>query len=197
MNDEKQKWPHAEAMAVAEMLVAALRPSCARIEIAGSLRRRKPLVGDVEIVYVPRFDTAMLPGEMFPKGEQNLADLTINTLLLSGVLEKRRNAKGAEMFGEKNKLVRHCRSGIPVDLFATTEDCWFNYLVCRTGGSESNVAICNAAIARGWKWTPYGPGFEKGPDPDQREGDKRRHIVGSEREVFEFVGLPYKNPEER
>ena len=36
-------------------------------------------------------------------------------------------------------------SGIPVDFFATTEEAWFNYLVCRTGPAELNTRIASAA----------------------------------------------------
>lgn len=187
---DKQKWPAADAQRVADELIEALKPVTLCAIVAGSLRRRKPMVGDVEILYIPKFDTAKLPGEMFPQAEQNLADLTIDTLLLSGVLEKRTNANGREMFGEKNKLVRHVASGIPVDLFATTEECWHNYLVCRTGGAETNKAICNAAIARGWKWKPYGEGFT------HRESGNTV-AVRCEQDVFKFVGLPWLMPEER
>ncbi len=186
--EPKTKWPLEVAERVARELWGVLAPACEQIEIAGSIRRRKPMVGDVEIVFVPRYDTAKLPGEMFAQAEQNMADLAIENLILCGVLGKRVNAKGSEMFGEKNKLVRHMATGIPVDLFATTEAAWFNYLVCRTGGSESNIAICNAAIARGWKWNPYGAGFSR--------GDETRRMQ-SEREVFEFVGLAYRKPEDR
>ena len=53
MND-KPKRPLAEARAQAERLIEMLRPGCERIEIAGSVRREKPEVGDVEIVCAPR-----------------------------------------------------------------------------------------------------------------------------------------------
>jgi len=43
--------------------------------------------------------------------------------------------------GPLNKLAVYVGSGIPVDLFATTEECWFNALVCRTGSAETNVKI--------------------------------------------------------
>lgn len=52
---DKPKFPAKLARSVGEKIVEALSPVCARIQIAGSLRRGKPLVGDVEIVYVPRF----------------------------------------------------------------------------------------------------------------------------------------------
>jgi len=84
----------------------------------------------------------------------------------------------------------HVPTGVPVDLFSATPAIWFNYLVCRTGPAESNLAIAQAAQALGWRWNPYGSGF-----CNLTTGDC--HSVASEREVFEFVGLPYREPSDR
>jgi DNA polymerase/3'-5' exonuclease PolX len=46
--------PLAEATALATELVDLLRVFCARIEIAGSVRRRRPDIGDLELVVVPQ-----------------------------------------------------------------------------------------------------------------------------------------------
>jgi hypothetical protein len=47
-------------------------------------------------------------------------------MVAGGILERRLNALGHETYGPKYKLMRHA-SGIPVDLFAATEESWFNY----------------------------------------------------------------------
>jgi DNA polymerase/3'-5' exonuclease PolX len=47
------KIPYATALAAAQSLEAALEPYCARTLIAGSLRRRRPAVGDLELVVMP------------------------------------------------------------------------------------------------------------------------------------------------
>jgi len=44
----------AEARKLAEQMVERLRPACDKIEIAGSVRRGKPEVKDIEIVCLPR-----------------------------------------------------------------------------------------------------------------------------------------------
>ena len=44
---------HKDALYVAEWLVDELRPGCERIEIAGSIRRGKEDVKDIEIVAIP------------------------------------------------------------------------------------------------------------------------------------------------
>lgn len=57
-------------------------------------------------------------------------------------------------WGDKNKLAIHIPSGIHVDFFATTERAWHNYLVCRTGGAENNIAISTAAQKKAGNGTP-------------------------------------------
>jgi DNA polymerase/3'-5' exonuclease PolX len=111
------------------------------------------------------------------------------SLLQSGRLAKRTNVNGSEMWGHKNKLAVHVASGIPVDLFSARLGNWFNYLVCRTGGAESNMRIASAAQAKGWKWNPYGVGFTNETGSDV--------FVNSERDAFELVGLKYLEPWER
>ena len=43
-----------EARVITEDLLAYQRPYCERIEIAGSVRRRRPQVNDIEIVCIPK-----------------------------------------------------------------------------------------------------------------------------------------------
>jgi DNA polymerase/3'-5' exonuclease PolX len=107
-----------------------------------------------------------------------------------GILSRRLNSKGAETFGPLNKLMRHVASGIPVDLFAATPENWFNYLVCRTGPAELNARIAGEAKRIGWKWHPYGSGFTA-------LDNGQESLVECERDVFDFVGLPYFAPEQR
>lgn len=179
----KPRFAFHEAKEVARELCDALRPVVSRLIVAGSMRRRKLMVGDVEILFVPL--RVAVRADLFETASESRADAVLAELLARGLLAKRRNMNGAEMWGEQNKLAVHVASGIPVDLFATTEASWFNYLVCRTGPGESNIAIASAAQRMGWKWHPYGVGFSRG---------EAVHAVASEREVFEFVGLPFKEP---
>ena len=185
---DKPRFPNQIGMKVAAELCAALKPVCDKIIVAGSLRRRKATVGDVEILYIGKSEVRQDPDDMFANITVNLADETITALEKSGVLERRKNKNGSEMYGPKNKLMRHRATGLPVDLFAATAENWHNYLVCRTGPADSNARICLAAQARGWKWNPYGAGFSRGDEVRAME---------SEAAVFAFVGLPYEQPEAR
>lgn len=185
----KKKWPRSAALEVARDLCRALRPVTVpdRLIVAGSLRRRKNEVGDVEILYIPKFESER--DGLFDTRQVNLVDRVLEALMRSGVLAPRRNTIGSEIWGEKNKLAVHVASGIPVDLFTAREVNWFNYLVCRTGSAENNVRIAATAKARGWQWNPYGAGFT-----DQ---SGTMVPVAREQDVFELLGLPYLEPWER
>jgi DNA polymerase/3'-5' exonuclease PolX len=187
---DKRRFLREKALLVARFLCIYLADHCVRIEVAGSLRRRKAEVGDIELVFIP--DMQMEPVDFFTTNSVSCVDKVLEDMIRKGILAKRLNVRGGTAWGERNKLALHVESGIPVDLFAATSANWFNYLVCRTGPGESNIRIATAAQAKGWKWNPYGDGFSR-PAGLGRE----IHPVKSEREVFEFVGLEYKEPWER
>jgi DNA polymerase/3'-5' exonuclease PolX len=182
---EKVKYPASVAQAVAEELVVRLHPACERLLIAGSLRRGKELVGDVELVFVPKL--VVEPVDLLSVYVASRADGEISRMLEDGTLTKRPNKLGGYSWGEKNKLAVHVASGVPVDLFRTSEENWWNCVVLRTGSAESNTRIATEAQRRGWAWNPYGPGFT-----NLRDG--RVEPMGSERAVFEFVGMDYREP---
>lgn len=187
MNENpKVKFPASAALAVAKELCSALKPVTNRLNVAGSLRRRKTAVGDVEILYVPQFENR--PVNLFDRQDFDLAGELLQRMVADGTLKMRPNVNGSFTWGNLNKLAIHTASGIPVDFFRASDENWFNYLVCRTGSMESNMRIANAAIARGMKWKPYGCGFEK-------DGQILR--VEKEEDAFELVGLDYRQPWER
>jgi DNA polymerase/3'-5' exonuclease PolX len=194
--EAKVKYPRVEALGVARELCVALKPLCERLIVAGSLRRIKKMVGDVELLFIPRMEERPDPGDLFGALVPcDLARLAIEALVAAGVFEKRLSKTGHPSWGARNMLARHVATGIPVDFFVTEERSWWNYLVCRTGGARSNEEIACAAKERGWKWNPYGCGFSRGGPLTGREFEERKMV--SEEDVFHFVGLPFKKPEER
>ena len=166
-----------KARAIAEDLKSLLEPACKRIEIAGSIRRRKPEVGDIELLCIPKIVAGV-----------DRLDRELGALFIHGVLGYRLNKLGRRVYGEKNKLLVHLPSGIGVDVFSTDEECWPVALVVRTGGVKTNKRIAMAAIQKGWHLRAYGSGFST-PDGEV--------VCRSERDVFEAVGLPYRDPWER
>ena len=183
---DKQKFPLAEARAVAESLMAELTPACARIVIAGSIRRDKPLVGDIGLLYIPKYRTEPSPEDMFANVELDMVNFRLNHLLASRFLEARPNINGQTSWGPKNKLARHVASGIPVDLFATIEEAWWVSLVIRTGSKETNLRLTTGAQRLGGTLHAYGSGVTK--------KDGRAYDAHSEQEVFELCGVPYIEP---
>lgn len=183
----KVKWPRSAALDVARELCDRLKPFCDHLIVAGSLRRRKREVGDVEILYISRMEER--PLDMFSTQSVILADEELGKMLADGTLTKRPSKTGGTAWGDKNKLAGH-RSGMPVDLFRTVPESWWNYLVCRTGPADSNTRIASEAKRRGYQWNPYGPGYT-------RLSDGSVTAMDSEADVFAFVGLPYAEPWQR
>lgn len=185
------KWPAIDAMRVAEELIGELSPCCERICFAGSLRRKKQEIGDVEILYVPQIILCGDPEDLFSTPKQtNLADRTIARLENIGFLRRRKNIHGNENFGEKNKLMVHVASGIPVDLFSTSLQNWWVSLVVRTGSLETNLKLTNGAIARRGTLNAYGCGVTWWHDGRVSEAT-------SEKAVFDLCGVPFVDPEFR
>lgn len=159
------------AEAIAKELVELLEPACERVQVAGSVRRCKPQVHDVEILCIPKF-----------QGPVDLLDHRIQGLIAQGVLDYRLNKLGSRVYGPKNKLLVH-QAGVSVDVFSTDEQCWAMALVIRTGPKELNIELARAALARGWALRAYGDGYDT---PDG-------HIhCETEEDVFSVVGLPYR-----
>jgi len=189
----KIKHPRAKALEVAKELMAALRPLCEpeRFIFAGSLRRMKPEVGDIELVYVPRIEDQPDPADLLGnKIPTNLFDAQLNVWLRAGVISKRIGEKGGKSWGDSNKLAVHTASGIGIDFFAAVKRSFWTLLVCRTGSMESNTRVATAAIKMGQTWNMY-RGFE-----DRVTGDLL-FVPDSEEALFRYVGLPYPQPKDR
>jgi len=165
------------AKAIAEKIKAVLESSCERIVIAGSIRRQKPEVGDIELLIIPKYIDGV-----------DMLDTKIQTMIHFEMLGYRLNKRGSKVYGPKNKLLVHLPSGFGVDVFSTTAECWPVALFVRTGGKITNKRIATAAIRKGWQFHAYGRGFTT-PDGEI--------VCHSEHEIFKVVGLPCKEPWER
>lgn len=192
----KRKIPRAAAVAVCRELLAVLQPHLERVIVAGSLRRKKERVSDIEILYIPKLQRCKDLGDLFERPiETNVSAVLIDCLESAGYLAKRLSKTGVPTWGQHNKLAVHCRSEIPIDFFATTREKWWNSLVFRTGGKVTNVAIATAANELGWTWNPYGVGFSRGGPGTGRAFEEVQMM--SEEEVFHHVRKLYLPPEQR
>ncbi len=196
VENPRKRYPRAAALAVVRALLAELGPACERVVVAGSLRRRKAEVGDIELLYIARTVRVPDPEDFFGATiAANAVDLALAAMLEEGTLARRPSVRGQGAWGRQNKFAVHVASGIPVDLFASDAERWWNMLVCRTGGAATNQRIAEEARLWGWQWNPYAEGFSR-PAPG-RPGEREVHRVRSEADVFHRAGLPFQEPEAR
>lgn len=113
-----------------------------RWEFAGSIRRRKPHVGDVEHVVIPKWIEDLL-GE---SSHVNRVRAHMVKLCDAGVLAKTL-AGSRPRFGHKYLRVYH--DGIPHDVFFCTPDTWGNILAIRTGSSDFSRTLMMRLRDRG------------------------------------------------
>jgi len=121
----------ASAWRLAERLRDQLAASCERIEVAGSIRRHRSLVSDIELVLTPKFGGT--PGMLFDNGDSyNLAWARCAQMQKHGTFGK------AIRNGEKWRTypAKLDDRAIKVDLFACDASAWPVVFAIRTGGAE-------------------------------------------------------------
>lgn len=180
----KTPQPYAEALAMAEQIVTYLAPACARIALAGSLRRRKPEVGDIELVAIPRYE---IEYDLFGAevGRHSLVDEALYAHGMNYLLKN----------GARYKQVRWAPDGISVDLYLVTAETWGVQYVLRTGCAEFSH----------WLVTPQAKGGALPAKMCLRDGRMWRDVLRNpaaletpeEADVFRAIGLAWIPPEAR
>jgi DNA polymerase/3'-5' exonuclease PolX len=161
---------HAQALILAEEALNALNPHCERILIAGSIRRLKPEVKDIELVAIPK----QVPAGLFSD------ELEVDPDFCS-VVRRWHKVKG-EPTGKYTQRVLY--DGMKLDLFIANPDNWGWQLALRTGSTGFNrVMMLPALKARGYVMD---------------EGDIWRNgqvvPVPEETDLWAMSGLPWVDP---
>lgn len=135
-----------EAQNHAEWLVDLLGPACLQTAIAGSIRRGKAMVKDIELVVEPICDhTANLFGEV--ASQVSRLDGHLHELVATGALAFDRVVKRD---GPKYKrLVIVGREDTPIDLFIANAANWGNILAIRTGNADFSKALVTSRVFGG------------------------------------------------
>lgn len=198
---EKPKFPRSLAIDVAKELEPLLSPFCSRLAIAGSVRRGKDMVGDLEILFVSQTEQRPNPDSLFGEPvEVQLALEALDEMVRQRIILPRPKCDGTRTWGSAIRLAAHCFTTLPVDFFRATEESWFNLLVCRTGGAQTNMEIASRAKERMLQWNPSidCAGFTmlntRGGDG---KGGRQQIRVSSEEDVFATVGMEYLPPHRR
>ncbi len=190
----KERRPLAAMRARAEALAADLAPYCARIEIAGSIRRGKPTVADIELVAAPRFTPS--PDDLFGT-PRNALDAYARERLAAGAWHHRLDKNGHPACGERFK--RLTIEGDAVDLFVVLPPAqWGLALLVRTGSADFS-AKCMTAKSRGG-FMPDGCGVHDfgiycGGTRDG-SGYQGGTLIETpeESDVFKVLGVPWIEP---
>ena len=161
------KYPYEEAMEQALQVKAALAPHCERIEIAGSIRRKKLMVGDIEIVAIPKpYEVGLFASGIVP------------------VVNQWDKVKGELPCKYTQRILP---SGIKLDLFFATPDNWGYILAIRTGPADYSAQVLAAGwVKRGYKG--QGGMLWNGSNPVP---------VREEQDLFNLLALPWAEPENR
>lgn len=127
------------ALAIAESVVEILRPACLRIEIKGSLTRRSPNVGDIEIVAIPDMTPPIRKRPEFGKPLPQVYSTRLDEIVDAHRV-KFDGGDGLwylEANGPKLKKFDLVGKGIGVDLFIVTPPAqWGVIATLRTGPNK-------------------------------------------------------------
>jgi DNA polymerase/3'-5' exonuclease PolX len=184
--------PNAVAREIAEDLVVELGPFCERIEIAGSLRRQRHTVNDIELVAIPRWEEQPGPALLFGSPPA----VSVNRLAVA--VRASRKLVPADLASGKPREIRDdgrywklrlVTPAVQVDLFVTTPERWGLILFIRTGPAEFG----REALAR-WKRMTDG-GFSR--DAQLHDGGGRIVPTPEEHDVFRELGMSWIEPSGR
>lgn len=138
------------AKAIADEVVKRLSPYCERIEVAGSVRRQKPVVKDIDLVLITR-DRRSLDMELMRMGKYKIAGM---------------------------KVARIEMESITLDIYFATPETFATLLLIRTGSAENNIRLATRAKRKGWRLAASGEGLfnEKG---ERIAGDSEESIYAA------------------
>ena len=160
-----------DALVCAEPILESLRghPDVLRSSTAGSLRRWKEVIGDIDFLVSSRNPAAVIGFFVAQPG--------VRTVLAQG------DTKASVLL----------EGGIQADLRVVADEEYPFALAYFTGSKEHNIVMRQRAIARGLRLNEYGlfRGSEETRDPALRV------TCREERDIFEHLGLRYVPPELR
>lgn len=149
MSTTTERLPLAEARALAEDVVTLLAPSCTRIEIAGSIRRQKADIGDLEIVCMPKSERVNIGLFEEVYRDTNELDDFVACLLMDGTFSPRLDVNGHRAVGERYKRLSY--RGFGLDLFAVLPPAQFGVILAiRTGPAEWSHRLVTTRQSGGW-----------------------------------------------
>jgi DNA polymerase/3'-5' exonuclease PolX len=189
--------PLAAAEAIAAELVGMLRECCARIDVAGSVRRRAAEVGDVELLAEPLVLVQSVGLFDEPSPTDQLA-ARCELLRVRGDIARELDGRRRPAWGPRHK--RFAYRGLGVDLFVVKAPAEYGVLLAlRTGPALFSRRLVTVRQAGGflpsWFVVHDGALWYRGRDDDQHP--ERRISTPTEQAFFAALGLRWLPPSER
>lgn len=187
---------------VAQTFIAALKvlPAVRRIDIAGSLRRCKETIGDIDILIAVEKDEGRGTREegRKTKNEKDVSSIVHRSSSFNQLSDAQKimdafihlpQVKNINAHGETKSSVL-TKDNVQVDLRIIDADVYGAALVHLTGSQAFNVSLRQLAIKKGMKVSEYGVFKVK--------GEKETLVAcDTEEKCFRVLGLPYVPPELR
>jgi DNA polymerase/3'-5' exonuclease PolX len=159
-----------EAKPIAERVKETLAPYCERVEIAGSIRRAKSTVNDIDIVLIEKPEAALMMTSLFS---------SMGVVKTNGPKIKRLYL-GYHLSPEDH---------LTLDIYIATPATWATLLLIRTGSKENNIRLCSLARSKGWHLEASGEGLFD---------EEANRIAGdTEESIYEALGIHYQDPCDR
>lgn len=189
------------ASGIAIKICERLQPFCSRINIAGSIRRQKPEVKDIEVVCLPRM-ISVEQGGLF---DEVLVEKKVSDNFVRVVKELGKVIKGKP---DGRMMQIQLPQRISLDLFMPDEPDYFRQYAVRTGSRE----YVQHTIAAGWKrigWCGSDKGLRKISDCIEHKLDGKSKwecinpmaelppVWPDEKSFFEWLKVPFIHPKLR
>lgn len=180
---EMTHFPLDQVKSIAARVLDALEPFSEQIAIAGSVRRCKAMVHDLDLVIQPKpgqlqaiKDRALEHADPIRQGDTNF----------SVRLRSEKMPLQIDIFFAREQSA---------DLFQAQPTNFGSLLICRTGSKEHNIYLVDRAKQLGLIWHPYHGVY----DPRYTHPSEFRNYIASETEedIFKALQLDYIKPEER
>lgn len=167
-----------------EKIVAVLGSVCQRVQIAGSVRRRKAKVGDIEVVLIPKM--VLIQPDLFNFDGTQEYDRDPGLAL---VLNNMGRTIRGNVFTGKYVAIDADDSEVGrfrVDVFVATRENWGLILAIRTGSAGFSHSLARLWCRKGYH---------------SRDGMLRKQErtidVREERDLFKLLDLPFIDPCDR
>jgi DNA polymerase (family 10) len=122
----------AYAQKLAHEIIEIVRPHCERIEVAGSIRRKKSEVRDIDIVLIPK------------------------PLVWHRIISTLQRNMAAKVVKRGDSIAQLIIQNVSVDLYVATPETWGTMLLIRTGSAQHNIKLSGIALRKGMKLTHSG-----------------------------------------